>query len=171
MRSPRGLAHGLPGKNRQPRRHRFPAAYWACRSPTGAIVRLSPAAWVCGANWLCAACSDRRLPIGARHVNGGHRPRYFLGRRHPRQPNAARARHGHTGIFSHVRNPMYEGGTLMLIGIALLVGSDWILILLVPALLLVHFGVVLREERYLSTKFGEAYCRYLHEVPRYGWKL
>jgi protein-S-isoprenylcysteine O-methyltransferase Ste14 len=52
-----------------------------------------------------------------------------------------------TGIFSHVRNPMYEGGTLMLIGIALLVGSDWILILLVPALLLVHFGVVLREER------------------------
>ena len=75
------------------------------------------------------------------------------------------------GIYSHVRNPMYEGGTLMLIGIALLVGSDWILILLVPALLLVHFGVVLREERYLSTKFGEAYRRYLHEVPRYGWKL
>jgi protein-S-isoprenylcysteine O-methyltransferase Ste14 len=76
-----------------------------------------------------------------------------------------------TGIFSHVRNPMYEGGTLMLIGIDLLVDSDWILILLVPALLLVHFGVVLREERYLSTKFGEAYRRYLHEVPRYGWKL
>ncbi len=75
------------------------------------------------------------------------------------------------GIFSHVRNPMYQGGTLLLIGLALILGSDWILILLVPALLLLHFGVVLREEHYLGIKFGDAYRRYRHEVPRYGWKF
>ena len=36
------------------------------------------------------------------------------------------------GIFSHVRNPMYEGGTLLLIGLALILGSDWMLILSCP---------------------------------------
>ena len=74
-----------------------------------------------------------------------------------------------TGIFSHVRNPMYQGATLLLIGLALILGSDWMLILLVPALLLLHFGVVLREERYLRIKFGQAYEDYLRNVPRYGW--
>ena len=76
-----------------------------------------------------------------------------------------------TGIFSHVRNPMYEGGTLLLIGVALILGSDWMLILLIPALLVLHFGVVLREERYLGVKFGDAYRHCRNEVPRYGWKF
>jgi protein-S-isoprenylcysteine O-methyltransferase Ste14 len=76
-----------------------------------------------------------------------------------------------TGIFSHVRNPMYQGGTLLLIGLALILATDWMVILLVPALILLHFGVVLREERYLEIKFGDAYRRYRSDVPRYGWKI
>ena len=52
-----------------------------------------------------------------------------------------------------------------------MLGSDWILILMVPMLLILHYGVVLREERYLERKFGEAYWDYKAAVPRYGWKL
>jgi protein-S-isoprenylcysteine O-methyltransferase Ste14 len=64
-----------------------------------------------------------------------------------------------TGIFSHVRNPMYQGGTLLLIGLALILGSDWMVILVVPALILLHFGVVVREEHDLCKKFDDASLR------------
>jgi protein-S-isoprenylcysteine O-methyltransferase Ste14 len=40
--------------------------------------------------------------------------------------------------------------------------------MLVVAALLIHFGVVKREERYLEAKFGDAYRRYRDAVPRYG---
>jgi protein-S-isoprenylcysteine O-methyltransferase Ste14 len=76
-----------------------------------------------------------------------------------------------TGIFSHVRNPMYQGGTLLLIGLALIVGSDWMVILVIPALILLHFGVVVREEAYLGKKFDDAYRHYRSDVPRYWWKF
>jgi protein-S-isoprenylcysteine O-methyltransferase Ste14 len=76
-----------------------------------------------------------------------------------------------TGLFAHVRNPVYVGGSIALIGLALMLGCDWIVLLMVPALLLIHYGVVLREERYLERKFGESYRRYKDAVPRYGWKF
>jgi protein-S-isoprenylcysteine O-methyltransferase Ste14 len=40
--------------------------------------------------------------------------------------------------------------------------------MLVVAALLIHFGVVKREERYLEAKFGDAYRSYRDAVPRYG---
>ena len=76
-----------------------------------------------------------------------------------------------SGLFAHSRNPIYQGASIALLGLALMLASDWIVILMVPALVLLHYGVVLREERYLETKFGEAYRRYKAAVPRYGWKF
>jgi protein-S-isoprenylcysteine O-methyltransferase Ste14 len=76
-----------------------------------------------------------------------------------------------SGMFAHVRNPAYQGGSLALLGLALMLAADWIVLLMVPALLLLHYGVVLREERYLEGKFGDAYRRYKAAVPRYGWRF
>jgi protein-S-isoprenylcysteine O-methyltransferase Ste14 len=86
----------------------------------------------------------------------------------PDQPTTALVT---SGLFAHVRNPVYQGASIALIGLALMLASDWIVLLMVPALALIHYGVVLREELYLERKFGEPYRSYKAQVPRYGWKF
>lgn len=76
-----------------------------------------------------------------------------------------------SGLFAHSRNPIYQGASIALLGLGLMLASDWIVVLTVPTLVLLHYGVVLREERYLERKFGEAYRRYRAAIPRYGWKF
>jgi protein-S-isoprenylcysteine O-methyltransferase Ste14 len=72
------------------------------------------------------------------------------------------------GVYAWMRNPMYVALILLLAGVAIALGSDWTLVMLVPAALMLHFGVVKREERYLEAKFGETYREYVRKVPRYG---
>lgn len=74
-----------------------------------------------------------------------------------------------SGIFRWLRNPMYVGLALGIVGIGIALASDWTLVLLLPAAVVMHVGVVRREERYLETKFGDAYRTYTAQVPRYGW--
>jgi protein-S-isoprenylcysteine O-methyltransferase Ste14 len=73
------------------------------------------------------------------------------------------------GIFNWLRNPMYVGLTLMLTGFAIMIASDWTLVMMIAFAVVLHLGVVKREERYLETKFGDAYRGYKARVPRYGW--
>jgi protein-S-isoprenylcysteine O-methyltransferase Ste14 len=72
------------------------------------------------------------------------------------------------GIFSWLRNPMYVGATLLLAGLSILLASDWMLVMTIIFVPVIHFGVVKREERYLEAKFGDAYRSYKARVPRYG---
>jgi protein-S-isoprenylcysteine O-methyltransferase Ste14 len=74
-------------------------------------------------------------------------------------------------LFAHTRNPIYQGASLALLGLAFMLASSWIVVLMVPALIILHYGVVLREIRYLERKFGEAYRLYKASVPRYGWRF
>jgi protein-S-isoprenylcysteine O-methyltransferase Ste14 len=76
-----------------------------------------------------------------------------------------------SGVFAYVRNPMYLGLGLLVAAISFGLASDWTLVLLVPSALVLHYGVVRREESYLTGKFGEPYRRYLTAVPRYGWPV
>jgi protein-S-isoprenylcysteine O-methyltransferase Ste14 len=71
------------------------------------------------------------------------------------------------GIFKRTRNPLYSGGTLVMLGIAIVFALDWLLLLIIPSVLLLHFGVVRREEQYLEQKFGDRYRHYKLNVARY----
>jgi protein-S-isoprenylcysteine O-methyltransferase Ste14 len=72
-------------------------------------------------------------------------------------------------IYARTRNPMYQGFFLIVLGLAVVFRIDGAVLMLIPGGLLLHYGVVLREERYLTRKFGDNYRQYMSAVPRYGW--
>lgn len=72
-----------------------------------------------------------------------------------------------TGAFRISRNPLYVGLDLILLGLVLILDSVWALAVLLVLLAVMHFGVILPEERYLEAKFGEKYNRYRATVRRY----
>jgi len=72
-----------------------------------------------------------------------------------------------SGPFRISRNPMYLALDLLFLGLTLAINSYWGLVALVLLLPLLHYGVVLREERYLERKFGESYLHYKGRVRRY----
>jgi protein-S-isoprenylcysteine O-methyltransferase Ste14 len=72
-----------------------------------------------------------------------------------------------TGPYRFTRNPIYLGMMLGLVGLAIAFDSLWLLVTLVPFFLVIHYGVVAREEAYLDRKFGEVYRSYRARVRRW----
>jgi protein-S-isoprenylcysteine O-methyltransferase Ste14 len=62
-----------------------------------------------------------------------------------------------SGVFQITRNPMYVTFASAIVGLALATRNAWDLIVLVPVLALMHWGVILREERYVARKCGAEY--------------
>ena len=71
------------------------------------------------------------------------------------------------GVYGYTRNPMYVAMALFYGAIMVAVDSLITLLFLVPLLIVVHYGVVLREERYLERKFGDAYRHSKSAVRRW----
>jgi protein-S-isoprenylcysteine O-methyltransferase Ste14 len=83
---------------------------------------------------------------------------------HPSEPALTIVR---DGPFRFTRNPMYLALCLVQIALGFFL-NDWItLLFVVPLALIFHYGVVLREERYLAAKFGEPYLQYKRQVRRW----
>lgn len=72
-----------------------------------------------------------------------------------------------SGPYRFSRNPIYLAMTILFIGIGILVNSLWILIILVPIIFVMEFGVIAREEKYLARKFGDKYTRYKTQVRKW----
>ncbi len=72
-----------------------------------------------------------------------------------------------TGPFRFSRNPLYLSMSMLQVGIGLALGFAWIVVMVVPAVLVIRFAVIAREERYLERKFGEEYLNYKNSVRRW----
>lgn len=72
-----------------------------------------------------------------------------------------------TGPYRFTRNPIYIGLVILYFGLAIVLTSAWMLVLLIPVLIILQRGVVEREEAYLKAKFGQAYRQYQARVPRW----
>ena len=71
------------------------------------------------------------------------------------------------GPYRRSRNPIYLGMALIYLGVVCATSSLSVLVLFPLVLLVMEFGVIRREERYLARVFGEAYENYRREVRRW----
>jgi protein-S-isoprenylcysteine O-methyltransferase Ste14 len=82
----------------------------------------------------------------------------------PNEPSTALV----TGASFHfTRNPLYLSLALVYSGLALMANALWALLLLPVVVVLVHFLVIVPEERYLEQKFGEQFLSYKSRVRRW----
>ena len=71
------------------------------------------------------------------------------------------------GPYRFTRNPMYLALCLLQVALGFFL-NDWITqLFVVPLALIMHYGVILREERYLTAKFGEPYLQLKRDVRRW----
>jgi protein-S-isoprenylcysteine O-methyltransferase Ste14 len=82
----------------------------------------------------------------------------------PTQPTLALAT---DGPFRFSRNPLYVAAIGVYLGVTLWVNGLAPLLLMLPMTWLLHWGIVLPEERYLEAKFGNAYQSYQRSVRRW----
>jgi protein-S-isoprenylcysteine O-methyltransferase Ste14 len=83
---------------------------------------------------------------------------------HPSEPALTIAR---GGPYRFTRNPMYLALCLLQVALGFFL-NDWItLLFVVPLALILHYGVILREEKYLAAKFGEPYLELKRAVRRW----
>lgn len=72
-----------------------------------------------------------------------------------------------SGPYAYVRNPMYIGGFILLIGFGAWLRSPAILILSFILLFLFHLFVLFVEEPILEKKFGKSYLDFKKKVNRW----
>lgn len=73
------------------------------------------------------------------------------------------------GPFRFTRNPMYVSLTIILIGVAILLGTFSPLIVIPVFFLFIHYRFVLKEEILMEEWLGEAYLEYKRKTPRWLW--
>lgn len=72
-----------------------------------------------------------------------------------------------SGPFARLRNPIYLGDAMILLGLAELTKNIWFVLLLPVFVGLVTWLAILPEERHLEKKFGDAYEAYKAKTRRW----
>ena len=90
-------------------------------------------------------------------------------RRHQTTINPQRAASNlvETGPFRFSRNPIYLSLTVLQVGLGLLAGSTWVLLMLLWVLPVMQRLVIAREEEHLRWRFGQEYAEYCARVRRW----
>ena len=76
-----------------------------------------------------------------------------------------------SGLYRHVRNPMYVGVVLILAGEAWAFASPAMAVYTVVFLVAADLFIRFHEEPALLRKFGASYEDYLREVPRWAFRI
>ena len=71
------------------------------------------------------------------------------------------------GMFGHCRNPLYVGNLLVLLGLFIVHGNPWVVVLGLAFFGFAYRAIVAAEEAYLRERFGATYDTYCARVPRW----
>lgn len=93
--------------------------------------------------------------------------RRFIGAGTPLPPHRRTTALVTEGPYRRSRNPIYLGMALIYLGAVCVTASLGAAILLPAVILVMEFGVIRREERYLERRFGQAYRDYKARVRRW----
>lgn len=79
-----------------------------------------------------------------------------------------------TGIYSLVRNPLYLGNFLIILGIALFTETFWVVIITITTFVLFYERIIFIEEDFLQKKFGKTFTVWAQKTPAFipkfqGW--
>jgi protein-S-isoprenylcysteine O-methyltransferase Ste14 len=72
-----------------------------------------------------------------------------------------------SGLYRYSRNPIYASMFVVVAGIGVALDSLWQLAAIAALYVVLRWGVVAREEAYLTRKFGAAYLDYARRVRRW----
>lgn len=71
------------------------------------------------------------------------------------------------GLYGRSRNPIFLSVIVLYIGIAAAFNALWPVLFLPLVVILILFGAILPEERYLEKNFGEEWLKYKSRVRRW----
>jgi protein-S-isoprenylcysteine O-methyltransferase Ste14 len=71
------------------------------------------------------------------------------------------------GIYSLVRNPLYIGNIMIFLGLTLVYGNAWVVLIMTLFLVFQYLLIVSAEEQFLHEKYGQAYGIYTGRVNRF----
>lgn len=69
------------------------------------------------------------------------------------------------GLYSITRNPLYLGNFLAMLGVIVLFGVWWLILIFLLSFWLYYERVIIAEESYLREKFGKDYEIYVERTP------
>ena len=72
-----------------------------------------------------------------------------------------------TGLYSIIRNPLYLGNYLMWVGIAMITGNIWFVLLFTLGFWIYYERIVYAEESFLRKKFGYTYLEWASKTPAF----
>tara|TARA_B100001029_G_scaffold79282_1_gene64988 strand:- start:647 stop:1123 length:477 start_codon:yes stop_codon:yes gene_type:complete len=71
------------------------------------------------------------------------------------------------GTYSFSRNPIYLSFVMMLLGCGIAFNSLWYIYLSIINIILLQYGIIVPEEKYLEKEFGDDYLNYKKSVRRW----
>ena len=72
-----------------------------------------------------------------------------------------------SGLYRYSRNPVYLILCTGPIGIGFIFMTYWAMFAFIPALIVIYYTAIKKEEQYLEKKFGQVYLDYKKEVRRW----